>query len=292
MNKTENTAAASDNHKSQTAKETPLNAKEEAIEIGRMVLFALVVAFIVRSFLLEPFNIPSSSMKPNLLVGDYLFVSKYSYGFSRHSFPFGIIPIEGRLAAKAPQRGDIIVFKLPTNTSISYIKRLIGLPGDRIQMKRGRLYINDQLIPREAKGLRTTYDDAGNKLVMTEYQQTLPGGARFSIFEESDGGPLDDTPVYTVPAGHYFMMGDNRDHSQDSRVQQVVGFVPFENLLGPARMIFFSVNGSAKLFEFWKWPWAIRYSRLFDDLTMHVKDQDVAGDAMDDAAGPQDEGAQ
>lgn len=255
-----------------------MNAKEEATEIGRTVLIALIIAFVVRSFFFEPFNIPSSSMKPGLLVGDYLFVSKYSYGYSRYSFPFGIIPIDGRLNAKEPKRGDVIVFKLPTNPSISYIKRLVGLPGERIQMRQGRLYINDQLIPRRALGLHTIAQDGGGEYVATEYEQTLPGGVTFSIYEESDGGPLDDTPVYTVPEGHYFMMGDNRDHSQDSRVLHAVGYVPFENLQGPARRLFFSVDGSASLFEFWKWPWAIRYSRLFKDLDPVTKDtQDKDG---------------
>lgn len=245
----------------------PLSAKEEMADFARTALIAVFLALFIRTFFYEPFNIPSGSMKPTLEIGDYLFVHKPSYGYSRFSFPFGFAPIEGRIWSKPPSRGDVIVFKLPTNTGIDYIKRVIGLPGDRIQMRGGRLYINDKLVRRER--LRTVEDseNPGQPPVqLTEYRETLPGGAQHLIYEESDGGPLDNTDVYTVPEGHYFGMGDNRDNSQDSRVTSLVGYIPFENLVGRADFIFFSASNTARFFEVWKWPWAIRYNRFFRSL--------------------------
>ncbi|MCB1721872.1 MAG: signal peptidase I, partial [Alphaproteobacteria bacterium] len=176
-------------------------------------MIAVFLALVIRTFLFEPFNIPSGSMKPTLLVGDYLFVSKPAYGYSRYSFPFGLAPLEGRVWNKEPQRGDVIVFKLPSNPRVDYIKRLVGLPGETVQVRNGRLYINGELIPREAIGIKegTPPEDEGTP--MYHYIETLPGGATHDIFEESDSGPLDNTQVYTVPEGHYFMMGDNRDNS-------------------------------------------------------------------------------
>ena len=205
-------------------------------------------------------------MKPTLLIGDYLFVNKPAYGYSRFSFPFGIAPIEERIWAKEPLRGDIVVFALPTNSGVDYIKRVIGLPGDTVQVKRGRLFINDVLVPRELVGTLTIVADSGEKQVVNEYIEKLPGGVIHSIYEESDTDRLDNTPLYTVPEGHYFMMGDNRDNSQDSRVADHVGPVPFENIIGRADFLFFSTNHYAKLIEMWKWPWSIRYSRLFMDI--------------------------
>ncbi len=245
------------------ASPAPLTAKEEWSEFARTAIIAVILALVVRSLLLEPFNIPSGSMKPTLEVGDYLFVSKPAYGYSRYSFPFGLAPIEGRVMAKLPQRGDIAVFKLPTNTGIDYIKRVIGLPGDTIQVTSGRLYINRQLVAREPLGLKEVDEGGAGTTTTMEYLETLPGGVIHRIYEETDNGPLDNTKEYVVPEGHYFMMGDNRDNSQDSRVQNVVGFVPFENIVGRASFLFFSTNGYANLAEIWKWPWSIRYDRLF-----------------------------
>lgn len=244
----------------------PLNAKEELAEFFKTALIAVVLALMIRTFLYEPFNIPSGSMKPTLEVGDYLFVYKPSYGYSRYSFPFGLAPLEGRVWAKPPERGDVVVFKLPSNTHIDYIKRVIGMPGDTVQVKRGRLYINNELIHREPVGLKRVEDEPFGEIAMTEYIETLPDGVMHPIYEETDQEPLDNTPPYVVPEGHYFMMGDNRDNSQDSRVTHAVGFVPLENIVGRADFIFFSTNGTAAMYEPWKWPWTIRYDRLIKPI--------------------------
>ena len=245
---------------------TEKEEKETIGEVARSGMIAILLALIVRTFLFEPFNIPSSSMVPNLLVGDYLFISKYSYGYSRHSFPFGIAGFDGRINASLPHRGDVIVFKLPTNTNIDYIKRLIGMPGDTIQMINGRLYINDEIVPREAKGMIEYKKEGGLTTKVMKYVETLPGGTEHTIYEESDHGQLDNTEKYKIPEGHYFMMGDNRDNSQDSRVQALVGYVPYDNLEGRAEFLFFSTDGSAHIFEFWKWPSAIRFARIFQTI--------------------------
>ncbi len=266
MENTETVPAQTGDNTPEKVITVPMTAKEELGEFFRTALVAVILALLIRTFLFEPFNIPSGSMKPTLLVGDYLFVSKPAYGYSRYSFPFGLAPIQGRVWDEMPQRGDVVVFKLPTNKSVDYIKRLIGLPGDTIQVRGGRLYINGTVVQRDALGIKSVQNDDGRDIMTTEYTETLPGGSVHSIYEENDSGPLDDTPLYTVPEGHFFMMGDNRDNSQDSRVQQVVGFVPFENMVGRADFIFFSTDGTASLFEFWKWPFAMRYSRFFTDI--------------------------
>ncbi len=253
-------------------KAPPMNAREEWMEFGKTALVALIFAVLIRTFLLEPFNIPSGSMKPTLLVGDYLFVSKPAYGYSKHSFPFSFAPIEGRVwtGGRTPDRGDVIVFKLPTNTKIDFIKRVIGLPGDKIQVKEGLLYINGKIVPREEVGLVQDVEGSSKQTLM-QYTETLPNGVKHAIYEASDNHPLDNTPEYTVPKGHYFMMGDNRDNSQDSRVQEEVGFVPLENIVGRAAFLFFSTNGKASIVEFWKWPSTIRYSRLFNVVSPKLK---------------------
>ncbi len=246
--------------------EKPPLKKENKENVVTTTLLAVLLALSIRTFLFEPFNIPSGSMIPNLLVGDYLFVSKYSYGYSRYSFPFGLGGFDGRMMAAEPKRGDVIVFKLPSDTGVDYIKRVVALPGETVQMKQGRLYINDQLIPRKSNG-STTYDNGmGGKVEAVSYIETLPGGFKHEIYEETDSGPLDNTEKFTVPDGHYFFMGDNRDNSRDSRVLDLVGYVPFDNLVGKARFLFFSSNGKAEIYEPWKWPFGIRYERLFDTV--------------------------
>ena len=231
-------------------------------ETIKTVIYAVLIAVVVRTFAYEPFNIPSASMVPTLLIGDYLFVSKFSYGYSRYSFPFGLAPISGRIFGAAPQAGDVAVFKLPRDNETDYIKRIIGRPGDRVQVRGGVLYLNDQPVAREPIADYEDLDRFGNRMVIRQYVETLPNGVAYRVLDANPEGSLDNTDVYVVPEGHYFAMGDNRDNSADSRVLSQVGFVPEENLVGRAELIFFSTNGSARLWEFWRWPFAIRFSRL------------------------------
>jgi signal peptidase I len=234
---------------------------ESWIETVKTVVYALLIALVIRTFLFQPFNIPSASMEGTLLIGDYLFVEKFAYGYSKYSFPFGLGPFDGRVFGSAPTRGDVAVFKYPRDTSVDFIKRVIGLPGDRIQMINDRLYINDKVVPRQ-RVADYIEDVDGVTYRVPQYKETLPNGKSYLTLDRFSDGPSDNTDVYVVPAGHYFMMGDNRDNSDDSRGS--VGYVPAENLVGKAEILFFSTNGSAHIWEFWKWPWAIRYSRLFN----------------------------
>jgi signal peptidase I len=239
--------------------------KESWTELGKTAAIAFLLAILIRSFLYEPFNIPSGSMMPTLLIGDYLFVDKREYGYSRYSFPYGVIPIQERIwSGELPKRGDVIVFKLPTDNKTDFIKRIVGLPGDVIQTINGRLYINGTMVPREAVGIERVENGYGQTLTVTRYIETLPGGVLHNIYEETDAEELDNAGPFTVPPEHYFAMGDNRDNSRDSRVQELVGFIPLRNIVGRADIIFFSNDGSARLYEVWKWPWAIRYNRLLD----------------------------
>ena len=237
---------------------------EGKFEFIKTIVIAGALALGFRSLLFEPFNIPSGSMIPTLLVGDYLFVSKYSYGYSRYSFPFGMAPFDGRIFETPPERGDVAVFRQPQNESVAFIKRIVGLPGDRIQVTDGILRINDVAVNRVRKGFATA-SDGYNVIRFAVYQETLPNGKSYLIQERSDDDVLDNTNVFLVPEGHYFMMGDNRDNSRDSRTTSV-GMVPGENLIGRAERLFFSHNSSAHLWEIWKWPFAIRYGRLGDGI--------------------------
>ena len=237
---------------------------EGKFEFIKTIVIAGGLALGFRSLLFEPFNIPSGSMIPTLLVGDYLFVSKYSYGYSRYSFPFGMAPFDGRIFETPPERGDVAVFRQPQNESVAFIKRIVGLPGDRIQVTDGVLRINDIAINRVRKGFATA-SDGYNVVRFAVYQETMPNGKSYLIQERSDDDVLDNTNVFLVPEGHYFMMGDNRDNSRDSRTTSV-GMVPAENLIGRAERLFFSHNSSAHLWEIWKWPFAIRYGRLGDGI--------------------------
>jgi signal peptidase I len=235
-------------------------------ELAKTVIYAGLIAIVIRTFFFQPFNIPSASMEATLLVGDYLFVEKFSYGYSRYTFPFGGWPfgdkMQGRYFAHEPTRGDVIVFKYPQDNSTDFIKRLIGMPGDTIQMKQGTLYINDKAVPKKRIADYVETID-GEQHHVPQYEETLPEGKTYKVLDRDPEGALDTTEAFHVPAGHYFMMGDNRDNSDDSRA--AVGYVPAENLEGKAEIRFFSTDGSAKVWEIWKWPFAVRYSRI---LTM------------------------
>jgi signal peptidase I len=236
-------------------------------EIFKIIIQALILALIVRFFLYQPFNIPSGSMKGTLLVGDYLFVSKLSYGYSPYSFPWNLLPIKHRIFPGKPKRGDVVVFKLPRDNTTDYIKRVIGLPGDTIQMRGGVLYINDKPVPKKRVSDFLTHTQSGLPRHVPRYEETLPNGVKYRVLDEEPNGPTDNTEVYKVPKGHYFMMGDNRDNSTDSRFQWDVGYVPKENLVGRAEIIFFSADtddgGTFHLFQPWSWPGGIRWSRFF-----------------------------
>jgi signal peptidase I len=254
--------------KSTTAKK---KASGGIYETFKTIIYAILIALVVRTVAYEPFNIPSGSMIPTLLVGDYLFVSKFSYGYSRFSLPFGLPLFSGRiLAFHGPERGDVAVFKLPSDTSTDYIKRIVGLPGDKIQMIHGNLFINGQMVQRRQVE-DYVYQEGGQVILMHQYIESLPRGPGappldHPIIKVGDDGPLDNTAVYEVPQGFYFAMGDNRDNSQDSRVVSAVGFIPAENLVGHAQFLFFSTDGSAAWWEVWKWPFAIRYGRLLNGV--------------------------
>lgn len=242
------------------------SAASETVEIVKTVVVALAIAFVLRVLLFQPFTIPSASMEPNLYEGDYIVVSKWAYGYSKFSsgLPVNLPLGEGRVFGRAPARGDIVVFKLPRDDKTDYIKRVIGLPGDTIQMIQNKLYINGQPVEDVVVSAGEVTDIFGPRPV-TEVRETLPGGRTFMTQDFGPGGDLDDTPVYEVPAGHYFMMGDNRDNSIDSRVQESagVGLVPEENLVGKAEIIMFSWEPGASLFNPVSWFANVRPSRFF-----------------------------
>jgi len=234
------------------------NSAGSAMETVRTIVYAVLIAIIVRTFAYEPFNIPSGSMKPTLLVGDYLFVSKLAYGYSRYSFPFGWPPFAGRIWSSPVQRGDVVVFKHPPKQDEDYIKRIIGLPGDRIQVKNGILNINGQPVQRESIG--EWVDEDGTRY--QQYIETLPNGVKHRIIESTDQGQYDNTDEVTVQPGHYFAMGDNRDHSSDSRDW---GQVPEDNLVGRASFIFYSTAGGP-LWQVWQSLPDTRIDRLFSGV--------------------------
>ncbi|MDX2287805.1 MAG: signal peptidase I [Hyphomicrobiaceae bacterium] len=237
-------------------------------ETVKIVIQALLIAMVVRVFFYQPFNIPSGSMKPNLLIGDYLFVSKLSYGYSRYSFPFGLGLFSGRVLSGTPERGDVVVFKLPRDNSTDYIKRVIGLPGDEIVVRAGVVFINGKEIPRVRDGLFSTPEDDGPPRRIPRYRETLPNGVSYTVLDSEPSGPFDNVGPYKVPLGHYFMMGDNRDNSTDSRALWGVGYVPHENLVGRAEIIFFSAGvdepDAFRWLSPWTWPFDIRWGRFFN----------------------------
>lgn len=245
----------------------PAKDENSIYETVKVIVQALLIAVVIRTVLFQPFNIPSGSLVPTLLIGDYLFVSKYSYGYSRHSIPFSPPIFSGRIFASDPQRGDIAVFKLPKDNETDYIKRVIGLPGDRIQLLDGRLYINDEIVAREPAGTFRSEDAFGRVMEAPRFLETLPNGVSYHIVEVAgDRGFWDNTEAYVVPAGHYFMMGDNRDNSTDSRDLASVGYVPVENFVGRAEIIFFSIEEGAAAWRIWDWPMTVRWGRIFNPI--------------------------
>ena len=233
-------------------------------ELVKTVVYAVLIALAVRTFAYEPFSIPSGSMIPTLLVGDYLFVSKFSYGYSRYSLPLNLPLIPGRIFVTEPERGDVVVFKLPTDNKTDYIKRIVGLPGDRIQVVEGILHINGEPVEREFVGDYAVPDSYGNVRRYNRYIETLPNGRQHYIIEISDHEGADNTDVYNVPEGHYFAMGDNRDSSRDSRFLRDVGYIPLNNLVGRAEFIFFSVDGDA--WKVWDWYRTLRFDRFLQGI--------------------------
>ncbi|MGA9657779.1 MAG: signal peptidase I [Asticcacaulis sp.] len=244
-------------------------ALDEAKEIFSVVAVALVLVLILRTFLFQPFTIPSASMEPNLYEGDYIIVSKWNYGISKYSFPITVPFIEGRLFNKAPTRGDVVVFKLPRDPKVDYIKRVVGLPGDTIQMKKDRLYINGELVPSTDVGPVAALDSPGN--YATEFKESLPNGRTHTIQDMVTDGRADDTGEFVVPAGNYFVMGDNRDNSLDSRFspqdmyEPGVGFVPEENLEGRAVLVLMSWKPGSSLWKPWTWL-NFNWNRFFKPL--------------------------
>ena len=237
------------------------------------LVWIILLALIFRAFLFQSYNIPSGSMLKNLLVGDYIFVSKYTYGYSKHSLPFSIHLIPNRIFSSEPMRGDVVVFKLPSDGKTDYIKRVIGMPGDKIQIINGEVYINNQRLSYKEIGV---YED--NNLINRKkkalgcrneklkiLEETLPNGKSYNILNSDITSYADNTGIYNVPKDHFFVMGDNRDNSQDSRFISTVGFIPYENLVGKAQFIFFSLE-NARFLQIWKWPYSIRYERIFQKI--------------------------
>ncbi|WP_374468360.1 signal peptidase I [Phenylobacterium sp.] len=242
------------------------SAVSEIVEIVKTVIYALLIALVLRVLFFQPFTIPSASMEPNLYEGDYIIVSKFSYGYSKHSVPFSPPVFEGRVLGRAPARGDIVVFKLPRDGHTDYVKRVIGLPGDRIQMRDGLLYLNGEQVRRQAEGTFREQSGYGFERDVTRFRETLPGGRTYMTNDFGPEHDLDDTEIYVVPEGHYFMMGDNRDNSSDSRVIPEaggVGYVPAENLVGKAQIILLSWKPGASIFKPWTWVLDAQPSRFF-----------------------------
>ena len=240
--------------------------KEFFIDNIKTLIYALIIAIFIRSLIIQPFYIPSSSMEPNLLVGDRLFVTKYSYGYSKHSFPFSPPIFKNRIFSKIPERGDVIVFKTPADNRTDYIKRLIGLPGDKIQFISSNLYLNNsEIIKSRISSKDKIY--CGNRTIdVFTFEEILPNGKKFNtVYLQNE--TLQNSDLYTVPDKHYFFLGDNRDCSKDSRFLSSVGYVHENNLVGKARFIFFSSDKLiGNFFEFWKWDESIRLGRFFKKI--------------------------
>ncbi|CAN7273010.1 MULTISPECIES: signal peptidase I [Rhizobium] len=239
-----------------------VEAKPNALwENIKVIIQALILAMVIRTVLFQPFTIPSGSMMPTLLVGDYIFVNKFAYGYSKYSLPFSPDVFSGRLFGADPKRGDIVVFRFPPNPEVDYIKRCIGLPGDHIQVTDGVLYVNGKPVPKVADGSFTSDYKLDPGADVPVFRETLDNGKTYDTLDQSPVSRGDNTREFIVPEGHYFMMGDNRDNSLDSRFD--VGFVPAENLVGRASVIFFSLGNDTSFREIWKWPTNMRWDRLF-----------------------------
>ena len=242
----------------------------------KTIVYAGLIAVAIRTVAFEPFNIPSGSMIPTLLVGDYLFVSKFAYGYSVYSLPFSPPLFQGRIFGSLPKRGDVVVFKNEHADYADYIKRIVGLPGDHIQVKAGVLYVNGQPAARRPMGDIVATDESGGSIAEQEYTETLPGGVTHLIAKMGDRGEANNTGEFVVPDGNLFAMGDNRDNSLDSRFgtsgppflqgDQGVAFLPVENLVGRAEFIFFSIDATAPWWEIWEWPLEIRWGRLLTGI--------------------------
>ncbi len=240
--------------------------KSSIIDNLKTLFYALLIAIIIRSFLLQPFYIPSSSMEPNLLVGDRLFVTKYSYGYSKHSFPFSPKIFSGRIIFSEPQAGDVVVFKTPADNRTDYIKRLIGVPGDEIQFIDGDLYINNsQILKTKIKSSGNVY--CGNEeMKVNFFYEKLPNGKIYRSVYRTDYS-FKNSDKFLVPEKHYFFLGDNRDCSKDSRFLSEVGYVHQDNLVGKAQFLFFSSDYSkGSIFKFWNWDEILRFNRFFKKI--------------------------
>ncbi len=275
---------ASDEATGTTAEAKPEKNKGGVGETMRFLLFVFLFSLLLRSFIAAPFVIPSGSMLPRLMIGDFLFVAKWPYGYSRFSMPFGLAPFPGRVMASEPQRGDVVVFRYPGGDE-DYVKRLIGLPGDRIQVRGGALSLNGKSVPRvriadylmpvspnspcryvDPSAARIVTGEAGQRFcAYRRYRETLPGGRSYAVLDQMEQGPADNSGVFRVPPGHYFMMGDNRDDSEDSRFPRSdggVGYLPGDHLIGRALVTFFSTDGSAEWLKPWTWFSAARWERI------------------------------
>ncbi len=241
-----------------------MKSKNNFFSNVKSIFIAIFIALLIRSFVAEPFNIPSGSMKPNLLVGDFIFVSKWSYGYSKHSLPFSIPIIPNKIFGNLPKRGDVVVFKTPQDNRTDYIKRVIGLPGDKIKIIEGQISINGNLIARKKTEDFIDIDSKGDTKRIKKYLEYFKE-SEVEVIDITNNGIVDNTEEYIVPDEHFFVMGDNRDNSQDSRFINTVGYIPKENLVGKAQFIFFSLENS-RFLEIWKWPKAIRFDRLFKSI--------------------------
>ena len=240
--------------------------KKFIVENFKTLIYALIIAIFIRSIFIQPFYIPSSSMEPNLLIGDRLFVTKFSYGYSKHSFPFSPPIINGRVLSEIPKRGDVIVFKTPVDNRTDYIKRLIGLPGDTIQFIAGDIYLNDNQILKTIKNKNELLYCGDSKINVRTFEEKLPNGKTYLASYRKDF-TFQNSDKFKVPKKHYFFLGDNRDCSKDSRFLSEVGYVHEDNLVGKAQIMFFSTDPKkGSIFKIWKWNKIMRFKRFFKKI--------------------------